>query len=109
MTLYDYTITYIDGSKEDFKDFPKLLSLDEIRKKPWWEIDGGSWLMHIRTDQIRSVHVKARELSEVQSLTYALNATNNSRSEAAKMLGISERTLYRQMASIGLRYEALKP
>ena len=109
MTIYDYTVTYIDGSKEDFKDFPKLLFLDEIRKKPWWEIDGGSWLMHIRTDQIRSVRVEARELSEVQALTYALNVTNNSRSKAAKLLGVSERTLYRKLAEIGLRAEALKP
>jgi DNA-binding NtrC family response regulator len=109
MTLYTYEITYHDGSKDKFEDFPKLLDIDVVKEQPWLEFDGRSWQALIRTEEIRSVRVVARELSEVQSLTYALNVTNNSRSEAAKLLGVSERTLYRKLAEIGLRAEALEP
>jgi len=109
MTVYHYKITYIDGHVDKFNKFTEQMDLMEITKLPWWFLKCGEWNMLIRTDQIATIREEIEELSEFDSLDFALTRTNWSKSKTMELLGISDRTLYRRMKNHHFNTGALKP
>ena len=109
MKIYNYEITYIDGHVDKFEYLTERIDMEAITKKPWWLLDCGDWSVLIRTEQIARVREKIEELAEYDSLDLALRRTNYSKSKTMKMLGISERTLYRMMREHHWNTAVLKP
>jgi transcriptional regulator of acetoin/glycerol metabolism len=56
----------------------------------------------VRAQQSSSPAIRSAGRNDLESLAHALQAFDGSRSELAKHLGLSERTLYRRLKALGI-------
>ena len=109
MTIYNYEITYVDGHSDKMTEFLEPIDLEELTKKEWTLIHCDSYNLLIRMEQVATIREDIEELSDSDSLEFALKRTNWSESKTMEMLDISSRTLYRLMKLHHLNTGALKP
>ncbi len=67
-----------------------------------WRAAHSEPVVDVAVDEHHEVPVHALRDSEREAIRKALQATNNNRRHAAKLLGISERTIYRKIKQYGL-------
>ena len=114
MTTYDYQIYYDNGTVSELKGCLERIDLDEVTTKPFFTIN-------LPVSEVRKVgqrilvnvaHVtNINEFEQVlnpdnaDDIKRALVLANDDRTKAARILGISERTLYRKMQIPGFNRE----